>query len=730
MLVLCRLLRQPCVALVRQVSTSPHISWTRSAQVPLLPQLPDLFNPDFLDALLPPVERTRGLSSNARHPMMDALRLDAHRTLTDNGAAAYDSTLSPTLDAFHQLTRFASAEKTRELLDNAWAENPQTTLKLIWNLRSIHEGKAEKEAFYLAFGWLYDKHPRTAIQNLALLVEPVISKGDEIPGVAHGYWKDLLNVLALATVDQLQNLPKVNFLRNRGPKVKHPKNVEYDLKPIIKAKRASIAAYNQKRVVERLESDPKYRALYIAVARLFAEQLVTDFRTLQEADSAHDAGVRNDALRRISLAAKWAPTLRGAHDRLTNITTAISRLFYHSKDLMPDCTFPSAIMSCEHLAEADPTDIMRSYLRRWVIAPLRSATSVTERLMSANEWKRISYSRVSSICMRNNKDHFFNHDPEGFQNYLISVEKGRRTISGATLLPHELVMELERLGNASSMPAPYLLLAEHRTALRDAQIAVVEEQWKTMVNNLRKAGRLDNSIAICDVSGSMGSFGARLSAYGTDTEPIYPALALSLVLAQLAKPPFSNGFITFSGTPEFVDLAGALSLREKFTKMSRSRWGMNTNLEAVFLHLLLPLAKRHKIRKEEMIRRIFIFSDMQFDAATFSYGDSWATNYDHIQEEFTKAGYDVPEIVFWNLSTGRTFEVQADREGVAMLSGFSPSMMKVFMGGEEAPAEEENASADAALPDKPKKLQDEFTPFNIMMKALSNPSYDRLVVVD
>ena len=54
-----------------------------------------------------------------------------------------------------------------------------------------------------AFGWLYENHPRTAISNLAQLVEPVCiinKKGHMAP---HGYWKDLLNIVALAATGEL-----------------------------------------------------------------------------------------------------------------------------------------------------------------------------------------------------------------------------------------------------------------------------------------------------------------------------------------------------------------------------------------------------------------------------------------------------------------------------------------------------------------------------------------------
>ena len=63
-----------------------------------------------------------------------------------------------------------------DLLSKSWAANAEVTLKLIFCLRSIHDGKSEKNTFYHAFGWLYKHHPRTAIGNLPLLVAPIIDR--------------------------------------------------------------------------------------------------------------------------------------------------------------------------------------------------------------------------------------------------------------------------------------------------------------------------------------------------------------------------------------------------------------------------------------------------------------------------------------------------------------------------------------------------------------------------
>lgn len=52
-----------------------------------------------------------------------------------------------------------------------------------------------------------------------------------------------------------------------------------------------------------------------------------------------------------------------------------------------------------------------------------------------------------------------------------------------------------------------------------------------------------------------------------------------------------------------------------------------------------------------MIKRLFVFSDMQFDASRQNNRTDWKTDYGYIADEYREAGYDVPEIVssqYWS----------------------------------------------------------------------------------
>ncbi|KAH7907623.1 hypothetical protein BJ138DRAFT_1129038 [Hygrophoropsis aurantiaca] len=791
-----------------------------SSQDVTLPAIPELLNPNFLDVLIPPTEKpgpSEVLTAPPRNAMMDALRETAHHTLTENDAPAFSSTLSPTLDAFQGLRPFTKGKEVDRYLEKAWAEDPALTLRIIWCIRSIHDGKSDKVLFYRAFGWLFKNHPRTAIINLHYLVAPVCSlrrkiktkDGKEIirqERAPHGYWKDLLNILALATVDELhpkEDVPeRSSFLHNHTQPNAHLKFASNaDREAWSREQRAKAARASHGRLVEKL-AEPTFRALYVAVARLFADKLTEDFHILKKIESLPpNAKNRVQLIFSLSLAGKWAPSPNRSHDRVTNISTAISILLHHAQITgtlsarIPFSLTPSPVEA----------HVLRVFYQRHILAPSRRLKSLPEPLMSANRWSEIIYTRVSSVCMKNSSEKFFTHDPKRFVSYLTDVEGGKAPISGATLLPHELVRQAAQFaGDGLTKSKLDAAIHKHRRELAETQIRVIEAQWKTLVARLRESGELDNCIAVCDVSVSMGSIACtgarRTSAF--DVDPIWPSISLSLLIAQLAKPPFTGGFISFSSRPQYISLDPALGLVDAVEKMAHTDfWGMNTDFNAVFLDLLLPLAVKNKVSKDDMIKRVFVFTDMQFDAARQEsvdwfhaaglraaedvYSDDgtetdkgaeyeamdqsertagdavvddgagteddarmgaigaggptaadWETNHDVIERAYKEAGYDLPQIVYWDLShasaseyPGITAPVTGERKGVALLNGFSPSLLKVFMDVDDEEEEEdeewEKVRKDGEIV---KKEKTKLTPVEIMKYVLGKKSFAGLVV--
>lgn len=205
------------------------------------PPIPELLDPAYLDKLFPskppaaetgPSVTATQTGAEAGAAFMAALKAEGNKQYTQNSAHAFESTGNAVVDAFNGLSQATDPADFEPVLRRSWAVDPLLTVKLIFNLRSIHEGKSEREGFYRAWGWLYRNHPRTAVSNLSALVDPLIEKKlkeskknkddkdakveededlvlleleDEIEprGLSHGYWKDLLNLLTLATEGQL-----------------------------------------------------------------------------------------------------------------------------------------------------------------------------------------------------------------------------------------------------------------------------------------------------------------------------------------------------------------------------------------------------------------------------------------------------------------------------------------------------------------------------------------------
>lgn len=268
-------------------------------------------------------------------------------------------------------------------------------------------------------------------------------------------------------------------------------------------------------------------------------------------------------------------------------------------------------------------------LRKDVVAPLRRHLQLVERRLCTADVAAIDYSRVPSCAMHRYKPLFFKKDRARFEKFLEDVLARRAKMCARALFPAQIV---------------------HGLFHGDGDAAALEAQWQTLSDEL--AGSLPHAVAVVDTSGSMGELEY------TVVQPIHHALALGLLVAQHARGPYRDHFITFSAEPQLYHFAGD-SLRAKLECASTAPWHMNTNVQAVF-DLLLQ-------RRADMPDVVIVLSDMQFDACG---GDS--TNWGAIKQKFRDADARMPKFVFWNLNSAITdFAVRVDDHGAVMLSGHS-----------------------------------------------------------
>ncbi|MCJ1399784.1 hypothetical protein MMC11_002987 [Xylographa trunciseda] len=698
----------------------------------------------FMDGL---VNATATLQSEHASMEDEAMKTELaaqNKMLTENRGIAYQSTTSSLLDLFSELEKTISGSRLQDLLEAAWKEDSLATLKIVWNARSIHLGKGEQETFYRCLGWIKEKHPETAVVNLPWLFRPVIEKKvkkedeeaavmvereiptdqdfDVLNGVSHGYWKDLLNVLVLAITDELDVLGEPCKLLHAKNKPNH-KSVEE-----AKAAKHEQEKFRHEMAVEKLK-DPFYHALHLSVARLFAQQLKKDTELLKIGTPK--------GLKKISLAAKWAPSLEGFHDKYTFIATSIAEILYPH----------------EHSSVAGETNSRETYLklarehyRRHILSPLRKALEVVERDISAETFNKIDYGKVPSVAMDTYKKLFVKKDLESFEKYIDKVVEGKSRISGAVLLPAKIIAQTRVPDDEDDDDKKS---SKQQLEKKVAQIMgkTLDAQWATLVQRIKDSGTLTNSIAVCDVSGSMLS-----PRFKDGTAPLHTSIGLSLLLAEVVQEPFGGCFITFSADPKIISVGGPKdkrTLAQKVKVIIESQWAMNTDFTAVFERLILPMAIEHKLKQENMVKQIFVFSDMQFDEARLS-SEPLETAYERIKRKYAEAGYEVPQLIFWNLSGnagGYGYHeyrvppkpVTSGTEGTMLVSGYSQGMLKMFlenghfeesMEDEEAEGEDIEEDGDEGEMVEIKTKKRKVDPSAGMRRAIGHKAYSMLKVVD
>lgn len=347
----------------------------------------------------------------------------------------------------------------------------------------------------------------------------------------------------------------------------------------------------------------------------------------------------------ISLLAKWMPSL--------NTSSKKTRIL--AKDI------------CEKLGLSK-----KDY--RKTLSSLRSYLNVTEVRMSAKDYDYIKYLEVPSYAMNRYRTAFYRNDEKRFKDYIDSLKKGEVKVNASTLFPYDIV-EKYMQGNT------YWSGMDYSTQVDD----VLEEQWKALPNYVEGE---NNFLVMADVSGSMSG------------RPMATSVGLAIYFAERNKGAFSNVFMTFSNKPRLVEVKGK-TLCEKIINVSHADWGTNTDLQAAF-ELVLKTAVKHKTPKEELPTSIVVISDMEIDECTDV--KHWGF-YDSMKEKFNSHGYEIPNIVFWNVNARHdTFHADANTKGVQLASGQSPSVFKSLVSGIY------------------------LTPYEYMVEVLSDPQYDCIVV--
>ena len=280
------------------------------------------------------------------------------------------------------------------------------------------------------------------------------------------------------------------------------------------------------------------------------------------------------------------------------------------------------------------------------LSKLRNYIKVVERQMSRNNWKEINYSAVPSKAAMNYRNAFKKHDGDRYSEYLAGLATGETKVNAATLFPYDIIEK-------------YISRFGYHHIVEDT---LIEEQWKALPNYVEDGM---NAIVMADTSGSMTCNNSR---------PLFSALGLALYFANRNVGAYHGLWMSFSMNPKIHHIKGS-TLAKQIQNIDMSGWTYDTNLEAAFMKVL-DIALKNNVPREEMVKSIIIISDMEINACVSS---KWSF-YDEMKDRFERHGYDIPNVVFWNVnSRNDVFHADYNRKGVQLCSGQSASTFKTLV---------------------------------------------------
>lgn len=291
-------------------------------------------------------------------------------------------------------------------------------------------------------------------------------------------------------------------------------------------------------------------------------------------------------------------------------------------------------------------------------------TAVVEQLMCSRDWTSVNYEHVPSVAMARYNAAFGRNDATRFADYKTALENGEAKINASAVFPHDIV----RTGRGYG-----------------ANKGVIQAQWEALPNFI---GEGKGILPMSDVSGSMDQ---QVSGSITAMDV---SIALGLYISERQQGPFKDMVLTFSSTPQFHKVTGD-TIVDRINNLGSAGWGMSTDLQKAF-DAILDVAVKNSVPAADMPEFLVILSDMEFNSAARN-----ATNHDVATAKFARAGYKLPKIVYWNLaSRTKNVPVTLTTDGTALVSGFSPAIMKTVL---EA---------------------DKFDPMSMMLDVIMNPRYD------
>ena len=300
---------------------------------------------------------------------------------------------------------------------------------------------------------------------------------------------------------------------------------------------------------------------------------------------------------------------------------------------------------------------------RKLLSGLRTKINIVEKLMSENRWDDIIFDKIPSKAGLKYKNAFARRDIIAAKYEAFAKDKTTK-VNATTLYPYEVVAK-----------------ALNCRSYDETDKAMIEKYWENLPDYLN--GQKCSMMCVVDTSGSMTGY--------TASAPINVAISLGMYCAERLSGPFKDHYISFSSRPQLIKIQG-VDFVNKVRRIYASNLCENTDLIKTF-DMILDIATRPGVKKEDVPKTIVVISDMEIDAGSgiyswrlrTSYTGQWtkegtATEMEKVRKKFAAAGLECPRLIYWNVDARNDTILDAG-PNVSFVSGMSPVLFQQVLTG-------------------------------------------------
>jgi uncharacterized MAPEG superfamily protein len=639
----------------------------------------------------------------------------ANKTQTENGAWVMDTSNHPGVDAFHKIVRVPTTK------ESGWRkESAESRESIRKHIRGLLQTSSDR--------WQETHNPMT----LEYLVDAFLL-------AAHKRAVKRTSSDTNETNDNTYQTSSNNTEGGEGERMifarimielynEYPKTVS-ELIPLI----PQLGSWQDLYMIWSLsvvETDVRSKDIAVPIIKCIVKQLVADAALLNNSDDLEEH-------KKISLAAKWIAREGSYWDKKCHFTdmTCVEREQIYSFTALVGVynlainlgmSAVNELRTLDHIARVcDISNISwQKKILRKLISRICSVVDVLEQKACAGRWSEIAPGKVPSRAMSKYSKAFLNEklkepptkeqletgnrypdnpDRVKARANLISFMSQSREFKTDGLDPHEIMNKFQA---TKSITERELILKQWQAkvnAIYDEIMSastdneVVGDGQPSKVNDTRKAVL----VPMMDVSGSMS---------GTPMEvSVGLGIFLTYLQEKMGVPPFA---VSFNEQPRAFDFTG-MSLAERIEEVN-GNVGYNTNFWAAIELVLQAMVCTG--REMDLI----VFTDMQWDAAENSgTKNPAATMHQRILARVAELGLQTaPRIIYWNLRANTPgVQTTHEQEGVQFLQGYSASLLRFAVLGEDMP--EKVITLEDGTRIKVKSI----TPYETYRKALDSPRY-------